>query len=60
MDDGLVYRGKRLVNYCTKHHTAFADIEVAYEDRKTPLYYLKYGPFELATTRPRPNLATRA
>jgi valyl-tRNA synthetase len=51
-DDGLVYRGKRLVNYCTKHHTAFADIEVAYEDRTTPLYYLKYGPFELATTRP--------
>lgn len=51
-DDGLVYRGKRLVNYCTKHHTAFADIEVLYEDRTTPLYYLKYGPFELATTRP--------
>lgn len=51
-DDGLVYRGKRLVNYCTKHHTAFADIEVAYEDRTTPLYYLRYGPFELATTRP--------
>lgn len=51
-DDGLVYRGKRLVNYCTKHHTAFADIEVVYEDRTTPLYYLKYGPFELATTRP--------
>ncbi len=51
-DDGLVYRGKRLVNYCTKHHTAFADIEVVYEDRTTPLYYMKYGPFELATTRP--------
>lgn len=51
-DDRLIYRGKRLVNYCTKHHTAFADIEVAYEDRTTPLYYLKYGPFTLATTRP--------
>jgi valyl-tRNA synthetase len=51
-DDGLVYRGKRLVNYCTNHHTAFADIEVAYEDRTTPLYYMKYGPFTLATTRP--------
>lgn len=51
-DDGLVYRGKRLVNYCTKHHTAFADIEVVYEDRTTPLYYMKYGPFTLATTRP--------
>ena len=51
-DDGMIYRGKRLVNYCTKHHTGFADIEVEYEDRTTPLYYMKYGPFTLATTRP--------
>ncbi len=51
-DDGLIYRGERLVNYCTVHRTGFADIEVAYEDRESPLYYLKYGPFELATTRP--------
>ena len=51
-DDGLIHRGKRLVNYCTKHQTAFADIEVEYHDRKTPLYYMQYGPFVLATTRP--------
>jgi valyl-tRNA synthetase len=51
-DDGLIYRGERLVNYCTQHRTGFADIEVAYDDRTTPLYYLKYGPFTLATTRP--------
>jgi valyl-tRNA synthetase len=51
-DEGLVYRGKRLVNYCTFHQTSFSDIEVDYEDRKTPLYYIKYGPFEVATTRP--------
>jgi len=51
-DDGLIYRGERLVNYCTKHRTGFADIEVVHEDRTTPLYYLKYGPFTLATTRP--------
>ena len=51
-DDGLIYRGKRLVNYCTHHHTSFADIEVEYEEEKTPLYYMKYGPFTLATTRP--------
>ncbi|HWZ65668.1 MAG TPA: valine--tRNA ligase [Patescibacteria group bacterium] len=51
-DEGLIYRGERPVNYCTKHHTGFADIEIEYEDRVTPLYYLKYGPFELATTRP--------
>lgn len=51
-DGGLIYRGERLVNYCTQHRTGFADIEVSYEDRTTPLYYLKYGPFTLATTRP--------
>jgi valyl-tRNA synthetase len=51
-NDKLIYRGERLVNYCTKHRTGFADIEVSYEDSTTPLYYLKYGPFELATTRP--------
>lgn len=51
-DDDLIYRGERLVNYCTFHRTGFADIEVVYEDKNQPLYYLKYGPFVLATTRP--------
>lgn len=51
-DDRLIYRGERLVNYCTKHQTGFADIEVVHEERISPLYYLKYGPFTLATTRP--------
>lgn len=51
-DEKLIYRGERLVNYCTFHRTGFADIEVEYHDVKTPLYYMKYGPFELATTRP--------
>ncbi len=51
-DDGLIYRGERLVNYCTEHRTGFADIEVVHEERTSPLYYLKYGPFTIATTRP--------
>jgi valyl-tRNA synthetase len=51
-DEGLIYRGERLVNYCTHHRTGFADIEVVYKEAKTPLYYMKYGPFTLATTRP--------
>lgn len=51
-DEGLIYRGERLVNYCTNHRTGFADIEVEHEEATTPLYYLKYGPFTLATTRP--------
>ncbi len=51
-DEGLVYRGSRLVNYCTKDGTSFSDLEVVYEEKKTPLYYIKYGPLVLATTRP--------
>ncbi len=51
-DDGMVYRANRLVNYCTKDGTAFSDLEVVYEDRRSPLYYIKYGPLVLATTRP--------
>jgi valyl-tRNA synthetase len=51
-DEKLIYRGERLVNYCTHHRTGFADIEVEYKEATTPLYYMKYGPFILATTRP--------
>jgi len=50
--DGLLYRAQRLVNYCTKNGTSFSDLEVTYEERKDPLYYIKYGPLTLATTRP--------
>lgn len=49
---GLVYRDLKLVNYCPKCGTAFSDLEVKHTTQKTPLYYLKYGPFILATTRP--------
>jgi valyl-tRNA synthetase len=51
-DDGLIYRDYRLVNYCTKDGTSFSDLEVLHEERKNPLYCIKYGPLELATTRP--------
>ena len=51
-DDGLAYRAERLVNYCTKDGTSFSDLEVVYEERKDPLYYIKYGPLTLATVRP--------
>jgi valyl-tRNA synthetase len=51
-DDGLIYRAKRLVNYCTFDGTSFSDLEVIYEEKQNPLYYIKYGPLVLATTRP--------
>ena len=50
--DGLVYRDLKLVNYCTHCGTAFSDLEVKHVERKDPLYYMKYGPFTLATVRP--------
>jgi valyl-tRNA synthetase len=51
-DDGLIYRDYRLVNYCTRDGTSFSDLEVLHEERTDPLYYIKYGPLVLATTRP--------
>ncbi len=51
-EKGLIYRDLKLVNYCPKCGTAFSDLEVKHVTRKTPLYYIKYGPFVLATTRP--------
>lgn len=50
-DDGLAYRDVRPVNWCTKHQTSLSDLEVKYEERKDPLYYMKYGPLTLATVR---------
>ncbi|HYK08720.1 MAG TPA: valine--tRNA ligase [Candidatus Eisenbacteria bacterium] len=51
-NDGLIYRDYRLVNYCTRDGTSFSDLEVVHEERVNPLYYIKYGPLTLATTRP--------
>lgn len=48
----LLYRDNKLVNYCTKCGTAFSNLEVKHVEGITSLYYLKYGPFTLATTRP--------
>jgi len=50
--DGLVYRDEKIVNYCTHCGTAFSNLEVDYIDEIGKLYYMKYGPFILATTRP--------
>ena len=51
-DDGLAYRAERLVNYCTFDGTSFSDLEVVHEERQSNLYYIRYGPLVLATTRP--------
>jgi valyl-tRNA synthetase len=51
-DDELVYRGNRIVSWCTKHQTSFSDLEIKDEERIEPYYYLKYGPFTISTSRP--------
>lgn len=51
-DDGLIYRGERLVNYCTKCGTSFSDLEINHKEQKDPLYFIRYGPLVLATVRP--------
>ncbi|MDP3784589.1 MAG: valine--tRNA ligase, partial [bacterium] len=50
--DGLIYRGLRTVNWCVKHQTALSGLEVKRKEEKGKLYYMKYGPFTLATARP--------
>lgn len=65
-DDGLVYRGKRIVNYCTVHQTGFADIEVEHTEEKGKLWEIKYlgvdfnGEVVVATTRPETMLGDEA
>jgi len=51
-DDKLLYRGKRIVSWCSKHQTSFSDLEVEDVERVDPLYYFQYGPFVIATARP--------
>ena len=41
-NDGMIYRGEKLVNYCPKHQTAFADIEVEHKDEKGTLWEIAY------------------
>jgi valyl-tRNA synthetase len=41
-EDGLIYRGKRLVNWDTKLHTAISDLEVESHDEKGSLWNLRY------------------
>ena len=55
-NDGLIYRGEKLVNFCPKHQTAFADIEVEHKDEKGTLWDIAYtydgGEIIVSTTRP--------
>lgn len=49
---GLIYRGLRTINWCPRCGTSLSELELEYKEEETKLYYIKYGPFTLATTRP--------
>ncbi len=51
-DMGLIYRGNRIVHWDPKLQTTISDDEVEWLEETIPLYYLKYGPFVIATARP--------
>jgi len=40
--DGLVYRGKRIINWCPRHQTALSDLEIKHEIKKGKLWHIKY------------------
>jgi valyl-tRNA synthetase len=66
-EEGLIYRGERLINWCPRCHTALSDIEVEHEDEKGKLYHIAYPlshdhsiRLTVATTRPETMLGDTA
>lgn len=59
-NEGMIYRGKRIINWCPRCKTALSDIEVEYENKKGSLWFIKYGPITVATTRPETMLGDTA
>jgi len=62
-EDGLIYRGCRVVNWSVKGQSTCSDDEVEYETQKTKVYTFKYSenfPIPIATTRPETKLGDTA
>ncbi len=65
-EDGLIYRGKRLVNWDPQLHTAISDLEVIAEEEQGHLWHFRYpladgsGHLTVATTRPETMLGDSA
>ncbi|MDD4412611.1 MAG: valine--tRNA ligase [Patescibacteria group bacterium] len=62
-NDGLIYRGERIVNWCPRCHSTLADDEVEYIERAGKLYTFKYSadfPMAISTTRPETKLGDTA
>lgn len=66
-DEGLIYRGERIINWCPHCHTSISDAEVEYQEQQGSFWYIRYpvvgseGEFvEIATTRPETMLGDTA
>jgi valyl-tRNA synthetase len=62
-DDGLIYRGNRIVNWDPKGQTTISDDEIVYEEREAKLYTFKYShdfPIAISTTRPETKIGDTA
>lgn len=65
-NDGLIYRGERIINWCPRCGTALSELEVKYEDRHTNLTFINYSIqgsqdfITVATTRPETMLGDTA
>lgn len=62
-DEGIIYRGERLVNWCPRCHSTLADDEVEYKEQNAGLYTFKYDkdfPISISTTRPETKLGDTA
>ena len=57
---GLIYRGERTINWCTRCATSLSDLEIEYREEKGKFYYIKYGPVVLGTVRPETKLGDTA
>ncbi|MDP4009207.1 MAG: valine--tRNA ligase [bacterium] len=51
-EEGLIYRGDRIVNWDPRMQTTVSDDEIEWKEEQAPFYYLKYGPFTIGTSRP--------
>lgn len=62
-DDGLIYRGYRVINWSVKGQSTCSDDELVHVERPAKLYYFKYSkdfPISIATTRPETKLGDTA
>ena len=65
-EKGYIYKGKRMINYCTGCHTSISDAEIEYKEEATHLWHIKYQIKDsdeylvVATTRPETMLGDTA